>query len=195
MRVLGVLIFLMSAWEGFPIRLCEQSNHACSLGHVKPWSGDMAAPGKCWRLGEHRCAIAHGHGVNRHSDGPKGCPHGRTPISLFLHNTVYLFKLILVMNSGKLREGLEARSYRREVITSYGTGSFTLPLLQLWQSLLREGFEHTLILMPKESDCRKMVAFDPRFGCTWSTDVMDDMVRTLSCTCRNHVLIVSHHKA
>ena len=40
----------------------------------------------------------------------------------------------------------------------------------------REGFEHTMALMTKERDCLKITAFEPRFGCTWSTDPLPEEV-------------------
>ena len=79
--------------------------------------------------------------------------------------------------TGKLKEGLVARSYRREIIFLYGTGSFALPLLQTWAAIDREGFAHTIALVPEEKDCQGLLAFEPRFGCTWSTDTLPDAVR------------------
>ena len=79
--------------------------------------------------------------------------------------------------TGKLKEGLEARSYRREIIFMYGTGNFALPLLQSWAAIDRQGFAHTIALMPEEKHCQKMLAFEPRFGCVWSTDTLPHAVR------------------
>ena len=78
--------------------------------------------------------------------------------------------------TGKLKEGLEARSYRREIIFMYGTGNFALPLLQSWAAIDRQGFAHTIALMPEEKHCQKMLAFEPRFGCVWSTDTLPHAV-------------------
>ena len=81
-----------------------------------------------------------------------------------------------LMVPGRLREGMEARSYKREIIFMYGTGSFAIPLLQSWRAIDREGFEHTMALMTKEKDCHKITSFEPRFGCTWSTAPLPDEV-------------------
>jgi len=79
------------------------------------------------------------------------------------------------VHAGKLKEGLEARSYKREIILLYGTANLGLPLLQSWAAIDREGYAHTLVLMTKEKDCQRMTVFEPRFGCTWSTDLLPEV--------------------
>jgi hypothetical protein len=107
--------------------------------------------------------------------------------------------------AGKLREALEARSYRGEIILFYGTAAFALSLLQTWSAIDREGYAHTLVLMPRcaavyfqharsapfigyhqkqcckspshrEQDCRKVIGFEARLGCIWSSDPMPTAV-------------------
>ena len=49
-------------------RMCTKSGY-CSLGHVKPWVGDIAPPGEA-----HQCTHAHTHThmAARHHHHPKG---------------------------------------------------------------------------------------------------------------------------
>lgn len=100
-----------------------------------------------------------------------------------------------LLSTGTLKEGLDARSFKGEIILMYGTVNFALPLLQSWTAINREGYAHTLVLMSTEKDCRRMTELEPQFGCTWSSDQLPDKVRhQVMCNLGFRVNVITTHQ-
>lgn len=70
-----------------------------------------------------------------------------------------------------LREALQARSYKQEVILMVSDRDRIDTFLQAANSMHRFGFGHILLLSMTESDCQAINNVVPEIGCGWTTFV------------------------